>query len=116
MTYVGFNPTPIVVDSIGWYDLEREVRAAVEQYTGSVRAARTARAGRNSAVATVLDTDRGPVFLKGPRRDHPGVVTQRREAAINPHRSAQLTKASGQDTVRACSTGQPLTCGRSIPR
>jgi hypothetical protein len=33
----------------------------------------------------VLDTADGPLFVKGLRTDHPGVVRQHREAMINPH-------------------------------
>lgn len=39
----------------------------------------------NSALAAVLDTAMGKVFVKGIRTDHPGVITQQREAMINPH-------------------------------
>jgi hypothetical protein len=36
-------------------------------------------------LAAVLDTANGPLFVKGLRTDHPGVVRQHREAMINPH-------------------------------
>ncbi len=42
-------------------------------------------AGLNSQFAAVLETDDGPLFVKGLRADHPGVVRQQREAMINPH-------------------------------
>lgn len=37
----------------------------------------------NSALAAVLDTPGGRVFVKGIRTDHRGVVTQGREASVN---------------------------------
>jgi hypothetical protein len=67
-----------------WEQLEEPVRLAIEARTGRVHAARTASAGLNSQLATVLDTDAGTVFVKGLRVDHPGVVRQGREAMINP--------------------------------
>jgi hypothetical protein len=42
-------------------------------------------AGLNSQLAAVLETTAGPVFVKGLRTDHPGVVRQYREAMINPY-------------------------------
>ena len=66
-----------------WPDLPAEVRAAVVEWTGPVTTARTVADGLNSAVAVVLDTPTGAVFVKGLHDEHPGVVTQRREAAIN---------------------------------
>jgi hypothetical protein len=68
-----------------WNDLSQAVRDLVEARTGPVRAARTVTAGLNSQLAAVLDTENGPLFLKGLRTDHPGVARQRREAMINPY-------------------------------
>lgn len=69
-----------------WPDLPDRVRAAVTERTGPVLAAQTADDGKNSAVALLLETAKaGPVFVKGLRLDHPGVVAQYREAAINPY-------------------------------
>ena len=68
-----------------WNDLSQAVRDLVEARTGPVRAARTVAGGLNSQLAAVVDTENGPLFLKGLRTDHPGVVRQRREAMINPH-------------------------------
>ncbi|HWE90165.1 MAG TPA: aminoglycoside phosphotransferase [Pseudonocardiaceae bacterium] len=48
-------------------------------------AARTASAGLNSEIAAFLRTPAGTVFVKGRPVDHPGAVTQRREAAINSY-------------------------------
>lgn len=68
-----------------WHDLSNTVRNAVEAHTGPVLKAETAAEGLNSAVAIVAHTASATVFIKGLRNDHPGVVTQQREAAINPY-------------------------------
>jgi hypothetical protein len=68
-----------------WHDLSDTAREAVEAYTGPVLKAETATEGLNSAVAIVAHTADATVFIKGLRNDHPGVVTQQREAAINPY-------------------------------
>lgn len=69
-----------------WPDLSDQVRAAITERTGPVLAARTADDGKNSAIALLLETAQaGSVFVKGLRLDHPGVVTQHREAVINPY-------------------------------
>ena len=68
-----------------WNDLSQAVRDLVQAHTGPVRTARTVTAGLNSHLAAVLDTVDGPLFVKGVRTDHPGVVRQHREAMINPH-------------------------------
>jgi hypothetical protein len=52
---------------------------------GPIVSATTVGDGQNSAIANVLETSQGRVFVKGLRTDHRGVVTQQREAAINPH-------------------------------
>jgi hypothetical protein len=68
-----------------WHDLSDTVRDAVEAHTGPVLKAETTAEGLNSAVAIVAHTVGATVFIKGLRNDHPGVVTQQREAAINPY-------------------------------
>jgi hypothetical protein len=69
-----------------WNDLSQAVRDLVQARTGPVLAARTVSAGLvNSHLAAVLDTINSPLFVKGLRTDHPGVVRQHREAMINPH-------------------------------
>ncbi|MFF4903088.1 aminoglycoside phosphotransferase [Streptomyces sp. NPDC001068] len=68
-----------------YQDLPVPVRRAVIAQTGPVRADRTVTAGRNCAIASVLDTEGGPVFLKGVPLGDPRIQSQRREAAINPH-------------------------------
>jgi hypothetical protein len=68
-----------------WKDVSQPVRDLVQERTGPVLAARTVSAGLNSHLAVVLGTVDGPLFIKGVRTDHPGVVRQHREAMINPH-------------------------------
>jgi hypothetical protein len=75
----------ITVQHTDWNDLSQAVRDLVEAHTGPVLAARTVSAGLNSHLAAVLETVDGPLFVKGVRTDHPGVVRQQREAMINPH-------------------------------
>jgi hypothetical protein len=65
--------------------LPAEVRRAVSDKTGAVHEAVTAPGGMNSGVASVLETDSSPVFVKGIPADHPQVGAQRREAAVAPH-------------------------------
>jgi hypothetical protein len=69
---------------IDYAALAPAVRGAIEQRTGAVRSARSAEAGTNCAVAAVLETDSGAVFLKGVTKDHPGVATQQKEAELAP--------------------------------
>jgi hypothetical protein len=68
---------------VGWNELPLPLREAVAARTGPVRSARTVSGGFNSALAVVLDTPGGRVFVKGIRGDHRGVVTQGREALVN---------------------------------
>lgn len=75
----------MAVPRIAWEHLPASVRHAVEALIGPVLSATTAGEGQNSAIATILETDGERVFVKGLRADHRGVVTQQREAAINPH-------------------------------
>jgi hypothetical protein len=67
---------------IDYEALPLPVREAVAERTGSVREARSADAGMNCVVAALLDTESGPVFLKGLPKDLPGVSAQRREASV----------------------------------
>ena len=48
-----------------FHDLPVEARQAIADKAGPVHAARTADGGLNSGIATFLDTDHGPVFVKG---------------------------------------------------
>ncbi len=68
-----------------WDELDAPVRDAIKSRTGAVHRARTATAGLNSRLALILDTDTGPVFVKGLPTGHPGTVRQEREAMINSH-------------------------------
>jgi hypothetical protein len=70
---------------IPFEQLPAVVRRAVADKTGAVDRAVTAHGGMNSGVASVLDTDSGPAFVKGIPTDHPQVDAQRREAAVAPH-------------------------------
>ncbi|MFI0937435.1 aminoglycoside phosphotransferase [Streptomyces sp. NPDC021020] len=70
---------------IPFAQLPAVVRRAVADKTGAVRQAATSPGGMNSGVASVLDTDGGPVFVKGIPTAHPQVGAQRREAAVAPH-------------------------------
>lgn len=70
---------------IDWDDLPAGVRSTIQSHTGPVSKVETASEGLNSALATFLHTPGGMIFVKGLRSDHPGVVTQQREAAINPY-------------------------------
>ncbi|WP_424183867.1 phosphotransferase family protein [Actinokineospora sp. G85] len=72
-------------ERIKWNSLPASVRDAIGERAGHVSAARTVSQGMNSALAAVLDTSAGRVFVKGIRQDYPGVVAQQREATINPH-------------------------------
>ncbi|MFK0063314.1 aminoglycoside phosphotransferase [Streptomyces werraensis] len=70
---------------IDFTDLPAAARQAVTLHTGPVRSVRPAEAGRNSAVAAVLATASGPVFVKALPADHPQAAGQRREVAVAPH-------------------------------
>ena len=74
-----------MVGRIHWEDLPRGTREAIERRTGTVSSARTVSEGLNSALAAVLTTETGPVFVKGLRRDHRRRGTQDMEALINPY-------------------------------
>ncbi|WP_329182502.1 aminoglycoside phosphotransferase [Streptomyces sp. NBC_01477] len=67
---------------IPFEQLPADVRQTVADKTGAVHQAVTAPGGMNSALASVLDTDSGPVFVKGIPADHPQAGAQRREAAV----------------------------------
>lgn len=66
----------MAVPRIHWAQLPPGARAAVEGLVGHVRSATTVGPGDNSAVATILETLDGRVFVKGLRTDQHGVVTQ----------------------------------------
>jgi hypothetical protein len=68
-----------------WAELSEPVRLAITARTGPVLSAETASRGLNSVIAMSLRTATSMVFVKGLRTGHPGVVTQHREAMINPH-------------------------------
>jgi len=68
-----------------WSVLPAPVREAVEGLTGPIRGAGAVKGGHNNELAVRLDTDSGPVFVKGLRTGHPRLWTQEREAALAAH-------------------------------
>ncbi|MBP2330273.1 hypothetical protein JOF56_010658 [Kibdelosporangium banguiense] len=68
-----------------WDDLTSEAMAAVTELTGPILRAASAPDGYTSQIAVRLDTESGPVFVKGMRQDRDDVWTQQREAAVNPY-------------------------------
>ena len=81
---------------VHWDDLPAGVRGAIQTQIGSVHAAEPAAEGLNSELAAILHTSAGTVFAKGRPSDHPGVVTQRREAMINPYLAGLAPRLLGQ--------------------
>src|SRR5262245_61795767 len=94
-----------------WEQLTAPVRAAVESRTGSVHSARTAAAGKNSAIAALLGTDDGLVFVKGLRVDDPRAACQGREAAV----SRYVTALSPELLWRTETDGWDLLGFRAAP-
>ncbi|WP_344406452.1 aminoglycoside phosphotransferase [Streptomyces longisporus] len=70
---------------VAFDDLPPAVRQAVTIQTGRITTTRTVGGGINSAVAALLDTETGIVFVKGIPADHPQVASQKREIAISPY-------------------------------
>ncbi|SDD24882.1 aminoglycoside phosphotransferase [Actinokineospora iranica] len=70
---------------ITWPNLPEALREDITARTGEILDARTVAKGMNSPLAMVLRTAAGTVFVKGIRNDHPGVISQEREALINPY-------------------------------
>lgn len=75
----------MAIPRLDWEQLPSAAHDAVEALLGPVRSAKTVSPGQSSAIATILETQQGRVFLKGLRTEQRGVVTQQREAAINPY-------------------------------
>lgn len=71
-----------------WEDLPGAARVAVEKHAGPVVSARTVPQGLNSAVAAVLTTRWGKVFVKGLRQDYPRRNTQDLEWMVAPYVAA----------------------------
>jgi hypothetical protein len=67
-----------------WEDLPEDARTAIQALTGPIERAYAVLEGINSALAAVVHSSAGRVFVKGIRTDHPSVVTQQREAVILP--------------------------------
>lgn len=70
---------------VAWDSLPSSGHRAIEARTGHIKHVHSVSAGKNSALAVILETEKRRIFLKGIRNDHPGVVTQQREVDINPH-------------------------------
>ncbi|MFD4479891.1 aminoglycoside phosphotransferase [Streptomyces sp. NPDC058471] len=70
---------------LGWDDLATDVQTAVAIETGPIYAVHQVDGGFNSQIAVRLDTEGGPVFVKGLKSDHPKVWTQRREVEVSRH-------------------------------
>ncbi|MEV2214641.1 aminoglycoside phosphotransferase [Streptomyces sp. NPDC050997] len=70
---------------VAFDELPAAARQAVTVQTGQIAAAHTTGGGINSAIAALLDTETGPVFVKGIRADNPQVASQKREIAISPY-------------------------------
>ncbi|GAA2608607.1 hypothetical protein SMC26_28925 [Actinomadura fulvescens] len=83
----------MALSRVDWEALPELVRWEVEKETGTVYTAETVSEGLNSAVAVILRTESGAVFMKGLRKDYPRRWTQDMEASINRavrHFSARL--------------------------
>src|SRR5437879_5739122 len=104
----------MAVERIRWEDLPRDTREAVERHAGAVWSANTVSEGLNSAIAAILTTEVGPVFVKGLSRDYPRRWTQDMEALINPyvrHLSPRLCARRPQPVWR-CSRGRTPEWGK----
>lgn len=91
---------------IDFNKLPPPVRAAVQAHTGTIRYARSVKAGINSTIASILDTESaGHVYLKGVPEQHDAVMNQQREARVSPHveeispRMLWQETASGWDLI-----------------
>ncbi|MFI0812907.1 hypothetical protein [Streptomyces echinatus] len=73
------------VSRVDFATLPHSVHQAVLRHTGPVRSIRSAATGRKPALAVVLGTDAGPVFVKGIPANDPQAASQRREAALTPY-------------------------------
>lgn len=69
---------------IEWTDLPVPLKEAVEERTGPITDARTVRAGLNSPLAAIVETETGTVFVKGLPADEERVKGQAREIAVAP--------------------------------
>ncbi|WP_405623967.1 aminoglycoside phosphotransferase [Streptomyces sp. NBC_00076] len=70
---------------VAFHELPAAARQAVTVEVGRITAVRTVGGGINSAIAALLDTETGRVFVKGIPADNPQVVSQEREIAISPY-------------------------------
>lgn len=72
------------MERVGWDDLPRPLKQAIEARTGRIAAVRIAIAGQNSPLAAIIDTAHGKVFAKGMPSSHRRINSQAREAAVAP--------------------------------
>jgi len=70
---------------VAFADLPAAARQAVTRHTGPVRTVRPAWGGQHAALAVLLATQAGPVYVKGVPADTPQADAQMREAAVAPH-------------------------------
>jgi hypothetical protein len=70
---------------VGFDALPAAARQAITRQSGPVRSIRPLETSHPSAVAFILATQTGPVFLKAVPAGHPQAVTQQREVAIAPY-------------------------------
>ncbi len=70
---------------VNWEDLPAGTRQAVEKHTGRVRSARTVSEGWNSAVAMLVTSYSGTLFVKGLRQTYARRWTQDAEWMISPY-------------------------------
>ena len=73
------------LERTNWGGLPTHLRKVIESRTGAVRSAVTVDEGKNSALASILETESGRVFVKGLEIDDPCVASQMRESAIAPY-------------------------------
>src|SRR5713226_8498105 len=111
------------MDRTDWAELSEPVRHAITAYTGPVLSAETAADGLTSALAMSVRTSTNTIFVKGLRTDHPGVVTQHREAMINPHVLSVSPRlrwhidgvdGSGRSRAPTCRSNKPRSGGRTM--
>lgn len=90
----------MTLQRLDWEDLPKALREQVSDGLGPIASAESVSTGMNSAVAAILHTGNGKVFVKGLRRDHPRHWNNDMEALVNPavsHLSPRLLARHGDD-------------------
>lgn len=72
------------MERIQWADVDASLKELIAARTGPVLTARAVADGQNSALAAVVETTEGKVFVKGLPSGHRQAQTQNREAAAAP--------------------------------